>query len=269
MFLPPALRTDLEYAKRGYRRWAAYPAAALAGLFTNTVFGFMRAFILLALFEGRDQIGGYDRQATVAYTWLTQGLIATIYIWGWQEISLRIRTGDIATDLVRPIHPLRAALAFDLGRSVFHGLFRGLPPVIVGALVFRFPLPSDPVVWIAFVVSLALAVVVSFGYRALYNLASFWFLDHRGMLMLAITAANIFSGFVIPIRFFPGWLEAIALATPFPAMVQLPIDIFVGRTVGLDMVSALAQQIAWAAVLLFAARGVFALGVRRLVVQGG
>jgi viologen exporter family transport system permease protein len=267
--LPPSLRTDLEYAKRGYRRYAAYPAATAAGLFTNTVFGFMRTFVLLALFADRADVAGYDRAAAVTYTWLTQGLIATIFIWGWQDLSLRIRTGDIATDLIRPIHPLRAGLAFDLGRSVYHAAFRGVPPILVGALFFTLILPADVLAWSAFALSVALAVTVSYGFRALYNLFSFWLLDHRGTTLLAIGASNLFSGFILPIRFFPPWLEAVARVTPFPSMVQTPVDIFIGRTAGPDVVVALATQLAWAIALVLASRGVFALGVRRLVVQGG
>ena len=161
------------------------------------------------------------------------------------------------------------ALAFDLGRATYHVLFRGVPPFIVGALVFTLVYPRDALVWLAFVASVALAVVVSFGFRALYNAATFWLLDVRGMIMVSGIALNLFSGFLVPISFFPDWLAAIARATPFPSMVQTPIDIFVGRTTGLDIVAALASQLAWALVMIAAAQAVFAAGVRRLVVQGG
>ena len=264
-----ALRLDLEYAKRGYARYAAYPAATLAGLFTNTVFGFMRVFILLAIFEHRAEVGGYDRAAVVTYAWAGQALLATIYIWGWQEIALRIRTGDIATDLIRPVHPLRAGLAFDLGRSVYHLVFRGVPPLLLGAAAFGILTPADPIGWLAALVSVALAVVVSYGFRSIYNLFSFWLMDHRGTMLLAISAASLFSGTIIPVRFFPEWLAVVAHATPFPSMVQVPIDVFMGEVGGADLVAALGMQALWSAVLMLTARAVFALGVRRLVVQGG
>ena len=49
-----------EIARRGYRRYAAYPGATWAGVFTNTFFGFLIAYVLLAVFEQRDDVGGYD-----------------------------------------------------------------------------------------------------------------------------------------------------------------------------------------------------------------
>ncbi len=264
-----ALRADWEIARRGYARYAAYRAATFAGLFTNTFFGFLRSFILLGLYEQRAEIGGYDATATLTYTWLTQALMTPVVVWGWRDLALRVRSGDIATDLVRPIEPLRAWLAFDLGRAAYHLVFRGIPPFLLGAVVFRLTAPGDPLVWVAFLVSVVLAVVVSFAFRFLYNLASFWLLDDRGVAVLAMIAVSFFSGFMIPIAFFPDWLAAIAHATPFPAMLQLPIDIFVGAATGPEILATLTVQLAWALALLAAARGVFALGVRRLVVQGG
>ncbi len=264
-----ALRADWEIARRGYGRYAAYRAATIAGLFTNTVFGLLRSFILLGLYEHRAEIGGYDAAATLTYVWLTQALIAPIAVYGWRDLALRIRSGDIASDLVRPIEPLRAWLASDLGRAAYQLVFRGLPPLVLAALFFRLSGPDEPLVWLAFLVSVALAIVVSFAFRFLYNVASFWLTDDRGVSLLAMLCVSFFSGFMIPLAFFPEWLAVIARATPFPAMLQLPIDIFVGTVRGPQIVATLAVQLAWAMALLIAARGVFALGVRRLVVQGG
>ncbi len=269
MPLAHSLDVDLAMARRGFARYAAYPAATLGGLLTNTVFGLMRASVLLALYTDRQSVGGYDATASLTYTWLTQGLIATIAIWGWQDIALRIRTGDIAIDLLRPVHPLRAGLAFDLGRAAYHGLFRGIPPIAVGALLFQLRFPADAITWAAFAASVVLAVVVSYAYRALYNCASFWTVDNRGVLLASLLLLSLFSGFIVPVNFFPDWLAAIARATPFPSMVQLPVDIFVGTATGTGILATLLVQAAWAATLLLVARGVFALGTRKLVVQGG
>jgi ABC-2 type transport system permease protein len=264
-----ALRLDLEYAKRGYARYAAYPAAAIAGVFTNTVFGFMRAYVLLAVFAQRDLVGGYDAAGVVTYTWLTQGMLMLIFIWGWRELALRVRTGDISVDLIRPVDPLRAGLAFDLGRAVYHAVFRGIPPFLIGALFFPLTLPASPAVWVLFLVSVLLAVIVSFAVRWLYNTAAFWLMDDRGVMIISATAMALFSGAMIPVSFFPDWLAAIANATPFPSMLQTPVDIFVGRLAGAAALMALGIQLVWAVALLLVARLTFAAGVRRLVTQGG
>jgi len=262
------VRLDWEIAKRGWRRYAAYPWATAAGVFTNSVFGFLQAYILLAVFHHRSDVGGYDASDTVTYVWLAQALIMTVYIFGWQELALRIRDGSIATDLSRPLDPQRYWLAFDLGRAPYHLIFRGVLPFVVGALVFQLTYPS-PLDSAAFLVSLALAVVVSLGFRFLYNAAAFWLLDIRGVMTVAITVNLFLSGMVMPLSFFPGWLRSLAHALPFAAILQTPVDVWLGKHQGAGLVGVLALQLAWAVVLLALGRAALRAGSRKLVVQGG
>ena len=263
------MRLYWEIARRGYGRYAAYPAATLAGAWTNTVFGFLQAYILLALYEHRTDIGGYDPSDAVTYVWLAQALLMTVFIFNWYELSLRIRDGNIATDLSRPLDPLWYWLAFDLGRSLYHLVFRGIPPFVVGMLVFDVRLPENPATWLLLVVSIALAVVVSFAFRFLYNLATFWLLDYRGVSRIAVTISALFSGFIVPLPFFPDWLEAVARVLPFAAMVQIPIDVFLEQAAGAEIAGLLLLQAAWAAILLGLARLVLRTAIQRVVVQGG
>jgi ABC-2 type transport system permease protein len=262
------VRLDWEIAKRGWRRYAAYPWATAAGVSTNTIFGFIQAYILLAVYAHRADVGGYDRADTLTYVWLAQALIMTVYIFGWQELALRIRDGSIATDLVRPVDPLRYWLAYDLGRAPYHLLFRGVVPFALGALVFtvHFPAPLDAA---AFVVSVTLAVVVSLGFRFLYNSAAFWLVDVRGVMLLALSLSLFFSGMVMPIAFFPSWLRDVAHALPFASIMQVPIDVWLGKHDGASLAGVLALQALWAVTLLALARLALHAGARKLVVQGG
>src|SRR3954464_12993922 len=98
---------DWEIAKRGWRRYAAYPWATAAGVFTNTIFGFLQAYILLAVYRHRTDIGGFAAANAVTYVGLAQSMIMTVYIFSWYELAWRIRDGSIATDLLRPLDPQR------------------------------------------------------------------------------------------------------------------------------------------------------------------
>src|SRR5579884_283194 len=262
------MRLDWEIAKRGWRRYSAYPWATAAGVFTNTIFGFLQASILLAVYRHRSDVGGFDARDAVTYVWLGQSMIMTVYIFSWQELALRIRDGSIVVDLARPLDPQRYWLAFDLGRAPYHFVFRGFLPFLLGALAFdlRYPSPLDAA---AFLLSLTLAVVVSFGVRFLYNAAAFWLLDFRGVMTLTITIVLFGSGMAIPIRFFPGWLRDTAYALPFSAILQTPVDVWLGKRQGLALLGFLALQAGWALVLLAVGRLALARGIRKLVVQGG
>jgi ABC-2 type transport system permease protein len=88
-------------------------------------------------------------------------------------------------------------------------------------------------------------------------------------MRISVAALAFFSGLYIPVRFFPDTLQTLAYLTPFPSMVQLPIDVFVGYTTGAELVAMLAMQLGWAAVLFSACYAAFLRGTRKLVVQGG
>jgi ABC-2 type transport system permease protein len=263
------IRLGFELARRGWGRYAAYPGATWAGVFTNTFFGFLIAYILLAVFRERETVGTYDARDAVTYVWLAQGLLMTVYVWGWYELAFRIQSGDVATDLQRPIDLQTYWLAADLGRAAYHAVFRGVPPFLLGALAFDVRIPDDPALWLAFPLSLTLAVVVSFAFRFLFNLAAFWLLDYRGVGMLAMVVSTFFSGQLVPLAFFPEELHTLVWALPFASMVQAPIEVFLGHARGLELAGLLALQAFWAAALLGLGRLVLAAAMRKLVVQGG
>ncbi|MFW6204871.1 MAG: ABC transporter permease, partial [Actinomycetota bacterium] len=91
----------------------------------------------------------------------------------------------------------------------------------------------------------------------------------RGVMTLYVLTSGLLSGHLLPVHWFPGWLAAVAHATPFPSIIQAPIDVVTGRAHGLAAATVIGIQVAWLAVLLGAGRLVFAAGARKLVVQGG
>jgi len=266
----PSARAAGALVAAGFRRYASYRAATLAGAVTNTFFGVVKLSILLTAAEAAGgALAGYDRAALSTYTWVAQGMIAVVVMFGGAELAERVRTGDVAIDLGRPVHPLAAWLAEDLGRAGQAGLIRFFGPLAVGGLLYGLSVPQHAATVPLFGVSAVLAVVVSFCCRLLVNLVAFWLLDVRGVLSLYMVASNVLSGLIVPVAFFPGWLQVVAHATPFPAILQIPVDIAVERVTGVDALLGLGVQAAWAAGLLAAALWVLHRGTRRLVVQGG
>lgn len=250
----------------GFRRFASYRQAALAGLTANTVFGLLRAAVLIAVLAQRGTVAGYDVSVAVTYVWIGQGLLSVVLLWGDTELSQRIRTGDVVIDLGRPWDLQTAMLATDLGRAGFAVLMRLLPPMLVGALFFPFRWPERPVTWLLFPLAVALAIVVSFGIRFLLNAAAFWMLDARGVLAVWGVTGGVLSGLVVPLVWFPQWAQSALSFTPFPAIMQSPIDVFTERG---ESIAVLANALVWAVVLFIAGRFALAAGGRRLVVQGG
>ncbi len=265
-----AVRLFWELARRSFRRYASYRAATFGGVFTNTVFGFIRAAVLLAVFRQRDDVGGFDVADTLTFTFVSQGFLAVAGTFmGHLGLADRIQTGDVVTDLHRPVDLQLFELGSDVGRAAYQATVRAMVPVVVGGLVFDLRLPTTPGPWLVFALSTFLGLLVSFGHRFAISLTTFWTLDYRAASQISVVLALFLSGFSIPLVFFPDWAETAARLLPYAAFVQVPIEILLGKYEGLALVGALAGQAAWAVVMLGIGRLVLRAATRRVVVQGG
>lgn len=264
------LQTLAVLAKAGFRRYSTYRQATVAGIFTNTVFGFLRCYVLLAVAASSGgTVAGYGGAQLVSYVWVGQGLIATVGLWGDTELATRIRSGAVVSDLLRPVPPVPAYLAADLGRALFALLTRFAVPVIVGALAFDFYAPHTTTYPLA-AISIALAVVLCFACRYVVNAMAYWLLDGRGPQLMWTLASTVLGGLYFPLRFLPSWLAVtLWVATPFPSLLQTPLDIVAERATGTEAVGLIALQAIWALGMLATAEWVQRRGERRLVAQGG
>jgi ABC-2 type transport system permease protein len=262
----------LAVATRGFRRYSTYRAATLAGIFTNTVFGVIIAYTFIALWGQRPHLGGYSEQQALTFVWVAQALIMPVGLFGGgiqEDFVERVRSGAVAVDLHRPVPLLWWRFAEDAGRAAYHFLTRGLAPVLFGSLLFDLAWPAQLSTYAWFLVAVALAVSVGFAIRYLLGLLAFWVIDVRGFIVLLTVTQIFFSGMVLPLVVFPGWLRALAEALPFRCLVQVPADVFLHEGTGSSVLPLLAVQALWIVILFTAGQLLTAAAVRKVVVQGG
>ncbi|WP_197288867.1 ABC-2 family transporter protein [Nocardia sp. NRRL S-836] len=234
---------------------------------TNVVFGLLRVAVLVAALKAANgEIAEYDVAAANTYVWIGQGLLGFVLLWGQNELAERVRSGDVVVDLYRPWHLLSALLAQDLGRGGYAFLTRLAPPMLFGMLVFPFRFPDNPVRWPLFLLSAVIALVVSFGVRFLVEVSAFWLLDNRGLYGFWNVTSGLLCGLTVPIAFFPQWARDALWMSPFPALLQAPIDVFLGHGSAVEL---LLYQVFWAVVVLGLGHLALQRAVRRVVVQGG
>ena len=263
------MRLWWEIARRAFARQSAYPVAALAGVFTNTFFGFVRAYVLLEIHEHRPAAGGFTPAQAVTFVFLTQGLISAVWAFGNWDLGERIKSGAVAIDLYRPVDLQAYEYAVNAGRSAFLLLARGAVPLAVAAFVFDLAL-APAALAPAVALSVALGVVVAIGLVFLVNLTVFWVMDYVGVGGFSVLAGALLSGLALPLNYVPGALGDVVRALPWAATLQLPVEMALGahRTAG-EIAAVLATQAAWAAALVLAGRAVLAGATRKVVVQGG
>ena len=263
-------RTFALLVRAGFRRHSTYRLALLAGMTTNSVFGLIRASVLVAaVTSAGTQIGGYDAPKVLAFVWWGQALLGAVNLWGFQEVGDRVRTGDIAIDFLRPLNPQLTYLAGDLGRAGINLIVRGAPALLIGALLYDLAAPPGLDSWVLGLVSVVIAVVVAFAASFIVNLLAFWVIEVRGIRLVWMITSGFLCGLYLPIPWFPDWLRTFAEWTPFPAMLQNPLDVLSGRVDGGAIWTTLAGQLAWGAALITVGQVVLHHGRRRLEVQGG
>ncbi len=268
--MPGDLRTYLKLFRAGFAKQANYRLAMLAGLATNIVFGFIRAAILFAAVRSAGgTLGGYSTGSISSYVWLSQGLLGAIELSGRAEIGDRVRTGDVAVDFIRPVDLQTWHLAEDMGRATYTLIPRGIPSVLAGALSVGLLLPGTPLPYLLGFLSVVLGVAISFYGRYAVNVVGFWLLDVRGARTLYVVTSTFLAGLFVPVALFPSWLRTIAYGTPFPSILQTPVNVISGRDTGTAAVLDLATQAGWLLVTCLLGRALTSAGRRKLVLNGG
>ena len=265
------MRLWFEVARRSFRRHSTYRAATYAGVFTNTVFGFIKAYVLIAVFASRGgtPVNGMDVTDAVTFAWMGQAFYVMVML-TYLDLAELIRNGDVVAELYRPRDLQVWWLANDVGRLGYQVLVRSAVPTAVGAIFFHLRFPSSPGVWLAFAASFVMAELVCFAHRFIVSLTTFWLLDYRATQQAAAVIVAFFSGMLVPVTLFPGWLQTVARFTPYPSMMQTPIEVMLGRHAGWgDTAVAIGSQLLWVVVLFAAGRIVLAAATRKVVVQGG
>lgn len=269
------MRLIWELSKRALHRQMTYRAAMLAGLVTNIFFGFLRVALFVALYGAREEVAGISLAGVVTYTGITQAVIGYLSLFRWFDLMDSIHTGEVASDLLKPIHPFLFWLAQDFGRALVSLLVRGASFMLLFELYFDVLNGRNWVQhprgwgWVALALVLALSWLVSFAWRFLVNLSAFWSPNARGVGRFAFALAWFFSGFLVPLRFFPDGLARLSYLTPFPHMINTVVEVYLGLLDGRALIGALLMQALWAVGLIVVGQLVLRAGVRRLVILGG
>lgn len=264
------VRTYARLLVAGFRRGSTYRLAALGGLVANATFGLLKVGILFATVRAAGgALRGYDVGAMSAYIWLSQGLLGSINLYGRTDVAERIKSGDIAVDFLRPLDVQAASVTLEVGQRLFALLPRGLPSVLVGALVVGMVIPTTPLPYLLGAFSVLLGVVVSCTTVYLVAAARFWMLEGRGLELFYMIVSGFLAGLFVPVPLFPGWLRTVAEATPFPSMLQHPVDVLSGRVDLAASLRLVGVQLGWLALTAALGAVLTRAGRLRLEVQGG
>jgi ABC-2 type transport system permease protein len=186
-----------------------------------------------------------------------------------EQLSERIRRGDILFEIMRPTDFQPQAFGSWLGSSLYKLLVDTLPMALVlWGIAGISGAPSLSTLIVA-ACSLGFAMIIAFLLHFSVILIGFWTIQVRTWTWLLDRVVQLTAGFFVPLWLLPEGLQSVLQYLPFAMLYHVPLSIFVGRVQGQETVQLLLIQMAWIPALLILGRVMMRQARRRVLVQGG
>ena len=257
----------LAYARSEFIRGFRYGANYWATISGSLVLVLVQWYLWHAVYRNYDALAGVSLNEMISYAMMARVISGFLGEPANIRIGERVRSGDIAHDLVKPVDLYLQILFQTLGRASFNLVTSGLPlfAVLYAVGVLRLP---GPAVLLAFVVSVATGYLTLFCTSFASGILTFHTKSEVG-LGHVYTVLELFSGLYFPLDFFPGWVGAVARFLPFGAIHYTPLAIWSGLFEPGEVVWSLCVQLAWALFMTVLSRALWWSAVRSLTIHGG
>jgi ABC-type uncharacterized transport system permease subunit len=221
-----------------------------------------------AVYAGRGEAEGAELARLIAYLtlanlqlWITYPILSEI-------LQGRIREGQIAIDLARPVPFLGQLVAQQLGATA------ALLPFLALALPIAFLLgnlapPQSAQAGLLYLASSGLAYLIVTEANLLLGLLAFWTMETWAFIAIYRFVNQFLAGALVPLWLFPPWLATLAGLLPFQTQAHIPLSIYLGQLDGEAALRGLLVQGFWVVVLYGLAQLVWGQAMRKVVVQGG
>ncbi len=259
-----------------YRMVLQYRAAAAAGIATQFFWGVIMIMVMEAFFA----VGvapPMSFAATVSYIWLGQALLA-LQPWNHdRELEAMVQKGHVAYELLRPLDLYTLWFVRAVAWRTAGASLRAIPIVLVAGLLLpvmggeRWALgpPAGAEAALGFAVALLGTIALGGAITTLVHVSLLWTISGEGLARVMPSLVIFFSGMVVPIPFFPDWIQPLFAWLPFRGLADVPFRLYTGHIPPSEALPTLALVAAWALALVALGRWLMARGARRLVVHGG
>lgn len=236
---------------KAYFKVTAKNTLVYRGMLFLWIIGWLLSFLtmvflwLSAEIKGSD-LAGFSQNQIVTYYFL--GLL----VWsvsGWYAFSWvakEIKDGTIVNFLTKPINYFWRIFASELSWHVVNTIFYLFFLVIIyfltrNYLVLQIKLERG----LLFLLSLVIAALVTFEFNMVMATAAFWLTEYSGLGSMFWFLYNLFGGQIIPLAFFPGWSQLLVKLLPFRFMYSFPIEIYLGKLIGWELIWSFTAGIFW------------------------
>jgi ABC-2 type transport system permease protein len=251
----------------GFADAVAYRAEMLVWVLSTTM-----PLVNLGLWTsvvGDGSIAGYGRPELAGYFLATFVVRQLTGCWVFWEMNFAIRNGTLAMRLLRPVDPLWTYAAEAFAWMPLR-LIVSLPVITVALVALGAGRVShDPVIWAIWLVAIAAAWTMTLLVNFAIGSLSFFIESSLKVMDVWLVTFFGFSGYLLPLDLFPGWLRHIADWMPFRFLIGFPVDLMTGKHDRATALHLLGLQGAWVGVFLVATIGLWRRGLARFAAYGG
>ena len=260
------------FALNTIKRSMAYRGAFFITLVSRIFTVFVIYFLWKAIYGSSVNpiIRGFNFSEMTAYITMNflTGLITGITGSLAMQIAFDVSDGSISIQLVRPISYRLIKFSESLGGLCGNGFFQIIPFFLIFIVIGFIKVPMS-INFILYLFSAFLGFLCMFCFGFFFGLFSFYTTYFFGFNMAMSVILQFFSGSLIPLTFFPEYLEKIFRLFPFASMNYTPIMIYLGKLSGKEIVYALMLQIVWILLLYLAGKILWSSAIKRLTILGG
>ena len=258
-----------EVAKISMKSSLSYITAAWGAFIVTVLQIFIFYYIWMAVYGGHSYLNGISKEKMIMYIILSRILYTQI---SWSFINIiggMVHSGQIAMELLMPIDFQLSMYIGRMGDFIAFSSLTTVPAFIICVLSLGFYLPDNPLIYVYFGISLFMALTIAFFAEFFIGMMAFYTTNTWGLRALYESVVSFFSGALIPLVFFPGWLKQAVNFLPFKDMIYTPVSIFLGLVNNRQICESLLFQAVWVIGLFIISRWFFLFAVRKITVQGG
>lgn len=263
------MKKYIDYISIGIKEHMVYPSAILAKFMSKILYLYLQFSIWNALFLSNSQTNlSLNQENTLKYIVVATIISSFIECNTIEWLNTQIQTGNIVTELIRPIDFRKMVFSRHLGDTIVKIIFCCIPLSII-AMVFipTHILCRTQILW--GLLSIMLAYYIQFLYSLIIGLLAFWLIVTWPLNMLLGAVYKLLSGVWIPVTMFPDLLSKINQFLPFRAIYSIPVTIMTQQLKSNTITGAITTQIIWIILLSCIAEVIWIIGKRKLIVQGG
>lgn len=263
------LQLYLSFMRLEFIKMLTYRISYITGVVNYAVQIGAYFFLWQAIYIGRGQIGGLNQGEMLTYlivAWVSRSLYFNNMD---RQISVEVKEGKVAVELIRPYDYQMARMARALGEAVFRLFFFALPSAVFIYLLYPFYIPAFGRVWLYFLLALLGSFAINSQINFMTGIITFFTMNTNGIQKAKRVVIELFSGLLIPISFYPDWAQLIIKYLPFQAISYLPNLIYLGKLSGTALLQSLGIQLFWLVVLYIVGRVMWSAALRKVAIQGG